>query len=149
MADTTFIKKEIEPCVRGWLAKQFTGHRFCEKPIALTTGRRHEFDAVSEDDTIVGDILSSRAQTRTGNENTGGVRKALLDLLYLNLLPPNVQRVLVFTDDGFRKLIKKRIKGLEVHPICMLLCPLPDALQDELKKVLNKASHLQRAVGEG
>ncbi len=92
MADTTKIKTVIEPYVRDWLSKQFAGHVFKEKPIQLTTGASYTFDAVTEDASIAAAILSNRAKTRTGRENTGGVRKALSEIGYFKAAPERVKK---------------------------------------------------------
>ena len=146
MADTTFIKKEIEPYVRKWLGGEFPGHRFDEKPVSVGESTEHKFDAVAKDGTIVGDILTSRARTRTGRENTGAVRKACNDVELLNKLPPGKQRVLVFTDGDFCALIKKRANRHGLGQIQMLVCRLPDNLQRQLTKVLDDASAEQRSA---
>ena len=113
MADTTFTKRELEPYVRDWLSKGLRRRKFDERPVSLGSwGGTHRFDAVSEDETIVGNILSNRASTRTGRENTGGVKKALNDIQLLNLLPPSVQTVMVFTDGDFCRLVCRRSKLL-------------------------------------
>jgi predicted nuclease of predicted toxin-antitoxin system len=149
MADTTFVKRTIEPYVRGWLEKQFPGHKFAEKAVPLRGGGKYKFDAVSEDETVVGNILSNRAKTRTGRENSGAVLKALKDIQYLTKLRRKVQPVLVFTDKDFQELMLRRGSRVEVRKIRTLVCPLPDHLQDKLVRVLDSASHEQRAAGEG
>ena len=147
MADTTFIKREIEPYVREWLSKELVGHKFEERPLLVApTGGMYKFDAVSEDETIVGNILSNRPFTRTGRENTGGVRKALIDFQLLSLLPQSIQPILLFTDKGFCALVRKRTKRFGQERIRMMVCPLPDYLQAGLTKMLNKASQEQRAA---
>ena len=149
MADTTFIKREIEPYVRERLSKEFAGHKFEERPLPLSlAGGMHKFDAVSEDKTIVGNILSNRPFTRTGRENTGGVKKVLNDFHLLSLLPQSIQPILVFTDGDFCVLARKRSKRFGQERIRMLVCPLPDHLQAKLTKVLNTASQEQRAANE-
>ena len=97
MVDTTKIKTVIEPYVRDWLSKQFPGHVFKEKPIQLKTGESYTFDAVAEDASIVVAILSNRAKTKTGRENTGAVRKALLEICYLKAAPESVKKVMIRT----------------------------------------------------
>ena len=148
MADTTFIKREIEPYVLKWLSKEFASHKFEEQPLPLSpAGGVHKFDAVSEDKTIVGSILSNRPFTSTGRENAGAVRKVLNDFHLLSLLPQSIQPILVFTDGDFCALARKRTKRFGQERIRMLVCPLPDNLQAELTKVLNAASQEQRAAG--
>ena len=146
MADTTKIKTVIEPYVRGWLSKQFPGHIFEEKYVELATGENYAFDAVAEDGSIVAAILCNRAVTRTGRENTGGVRKALVELGYLKAVAAGVEKVMVFTDDGFCHLIQRRARRLGTGPIQMMVCPLLPALGVLLKEILDKASREQRAA---
>lgn len=146
MVDTTKIKTVIEPYVRDWLSKQFPGHVFKERPIPLKTGESYSFDAVAEDASIVVAILSNRAKTKTGRENTGGVRKALLEICYLKAAPESVKKVMVFTDDDFYQLIRRRASRLGTEPIQMMVCKLPSHLEAGLRKILDKASHEQRAA---
>jgi hypothetical protein len=146
MADTTKIKTVIEPYVRNWLSKQFPGHVFKEKPIHLTTGESYTFDAVAEDASVVAAILSNRAKTRTGRENTGGVRKALTEISYLKAAPEGARKVMVFTDDNFCQLIRRRASRLGTETIQMIVCTLPPHLEVLLKKILDEASHEQRAA---
>ncbi len=146
MVDTTKIKTVIEPYVRNWLSEQFPGHVFKEKRIRLTTGESYTFDAVAEDASIVAAILSNRAKTRTGRENTGGVRKALTEISYLKATPEGVKKVMAFTDDDFCQLMRRRASRLGTESIQMIVCKLPPHLKTELREILDKASHEQRAA---
>ena len=148
MADTTKIKTVIEPHVRNWLSNQFPGHVFEKKRVQLASGGSHKFDAVAEDGSIVAAFLCNRARTRTQRENTGGVREALTDLSYLQGLPAGVQKVMVFTDDSFCHLIRRRASRLVTEPVQMMICTLPPRLETLLGEILDKASHEQRAAGE-
>lgn len=58
MADTTYLKKELEEFVRRKLALKYW-MPFEKKFLKLRTGGRHEFDAVSENERIVVSIKSS------------------------------------------------------------------------------------------
>lgn len=144
MADTTPIKTQIEPYVRQWLGREFPGLVFTEQPLPLTSGP-HDFDAVREDKAVVAAILCSRPKTRTGRENTGSVRKALVDVGYLKQLPSETVKVLVFTDLGFRDLIGRRAKRMGIDDIQLLVCELPPGLKELLKQVLDEASREQKA----
>ena len=148
MADTTKIKTVIEPYVRHWLSNQFHGHVFEKKRVQVASGGSHKFDAVAEDGSIVAAILCNRARTRTQRENTGGVRKALTDLSYLQGLPSGVKKVMVFTDDSFCNLIRHRASRLVTEPVQMMICTLPPHLETLLGEILDKASHEQRVAGE-
>lgn len=146
MADTTKIKTVIDPYVRSWLSEQFNGHVFEERPVQLTSGASYSFDAVAEDGSIVASILSNRAETRTGRENTGGVRKALTELGYLKAVPGKIERMMVFTDAGFCQLIRRRASRIGIESIKMIICILPPRLEALRKEILDKASHEQRAA---
>lgn len=86
-------------------------------------------------------ILSNRAKTRTGHENIGGVRKALSEISYLKAAPKRAQKVMVFTNDDFCQLIKRRAARLGTESIQMMVCKLPTHLEAELREVLDKASY--------
>ena len=151
MADTTYITNTVEPYVRKWLSSQFAGHAFSGRPVHLVTGGDYKFDAVSSDESdesIVGNILSNRPTTRTGWENTGAVRKALNDIQYLERLPSGVTRVLVFTSEGFRDLIRRRGRRVGAGDIRMLVCPLPAEMRNKLEEVLDAASWEQRSADQ-
>ena len=144
MADTTKLKTEVEPYVCQWLSGRFPGHVFRKRPVSLVTGATHEFDAVADDESVVGAVLCNRARTSTGNENTGGVRKAGNDVSYLRLLPHHVKKLMVCTDPGFCELIRRRTARLGVEDIDLIVCPLPPRLAKVVTDVLDQASREQR-----
>ena len=146
MANTLLIKTQIEPYIQTWLTETFPDHVFSEEEILLNSGGHHKFDAVSEDGSIVAAILCNRPKTRTGRENTGGVRKALGDIALLNLLPPSTARLMVFTDTGFHDLIRRRGGGKGIAQIQTMVCLLPADLEALLEKILDGASLEQRAA---
>ncbi len=143
MADTQFIKRVIEPHMREWLETQFPGSAFAERSVQLPMGS-FKFDAVSVDESVVAVFLSSRPKTSTGNENTGGVRKALNDIQYLKLVSART-RLAVFTDNRFRDLIRTRSKRIGCGGIDFVHCVLPNELQRQLDDVLDSASTEQRS----
>ena len=146
MADTTKIKTKIEPYVQGWLLVQFPGHDFSKKRVMLSTGKSYEFDAVSKDGSIVGAILCNRPKTRTGRENTGAVSKARNDVQSLELLPPAVKKLMVFTDAEFCRLVRRRAARFGAESIHMMVCALPPSLANCLGQILDEASKEQRAA---
>ncbi|RJO62404.1 MAG: hypothetical protein C4542_04070 [Dehalococcoidia bacterium] len=143
MASTTVIKTTIEPYVCHWLAAQYPGHIFKERDIF-----GFKYDAVSEDGSIVGEILCNRPKTRTGNENTGGVRKALQNVSGLKQSPGNCKKIMVFTDVEFMELIRRRASRFGIESISMMVCKLPPKLESLLTDMLDRASREQRAAGE-
>ncbi len=145
MANTTLIKTLIEPYVREWMATEFPGHQFKETRVHLISGGNHKFDAVSEDGTIVAEILSNGAKTRGGNENTGGVRKAEGDLLRFFGIDDQTKKILVFTDPAFLDLIRRRTAGLGIERLTLVHCKLPAKLESKLQETRKSASEEQRA----
>jgi len=113
----------------------------------LTTGRSYSFDAVSEDGSIVVAILCNRAKTRTGRENTGGVRKALAELAYLKLTISSVaERIMVFTNPEFSELIRRRASRVGMGSVRIIVCALPPDMDSLLCEILDEASCEQRAA---
>jgi len=146
MADTSRIKKVIEPYIQGWLSTKFPGHTFRERRVMLRTGHTYSFDAASEDGSIVAAILCNRAKTRTGRENIGGVRKALAELAYLKQTSEATQRAMVFTDTGFSELIRRRANRAGMGNIHIVVCTLPPNLGSLLREILDEASYEQHAA---
>jgi hypothetical protein len=144
LTDTNKIKKIIEPYIRNWLSIQFPGHIFKEKTVFIGSGE-HKFDAVAEDGSIIGAILCNRPKTRSGNENTGAVRKALNDISYLKLLSKNVKKFMIFTDSDCCDLIRRRSARLDTGNISMVVCKLPARLELLLLSILNAASSEQKS----
>lgn len=58
MADTVYLKRGVEQYVRGTLCEEY-GVKFSSKILTLVTGGTHEFDAVSEDGTVVAAIKAA------------------------------------------------------------------------------------------
>lgn len=104
------------------------------------------FDAVSRDRQNVGAILCNRPRTRTGRENTGGVRKALAEVEHMKLLPSNVSKIMVFTDSEFSNLVQRRASRFGTADIRFLVCPLPPDKEMFLKRILDEANKEQRAA---
>ena len=149
MANTTFIKNQVEPFVQRWLEDEGYGERLEERKVELASKMYYNFDAVTEDGSVVAAILSNRAETRGGNENTGGVRKALTEIAWLSAVKkPGARRLMVFTDADFMELITKRSRRLGDVKTKFLFCRLPEVLQSGLAEVLAAASKEHKAAGD-
>jgi len=146
MVNTLKIKSDIEPAVRDWLKREIGDDTLEERPVTLPSGGSYKFDAVSQDGQFVGAILCNRAKTRTGRENTGGVRKALAEVEHLKLLPVSVSKIMVFTDPHFSNLVQRRASRFGITDIRFLVCPLPTDKEALLKRILDEASQEQRAA---
>lgn len=148
MANTQYIKEIVEPHLRKWLGQRYQVHDLQEREVQLATGGRHKFDAVSDDGKVVADFVSNRPKTRTGRRNSGGTRKALVDLLVLNLLPSESSGVLVFTDADFKTEIEGQAERLGIRGVRLVVCSLPDGIQRGLDDTLRASSSEQRAAGD-
>lgn len=138
MANTRYLTVEVENYVRDELAKRF-GVSFSKRFLTLTTGGKHEFDAVSDDRRVVASIKATSAKTAGGNLPQGKFNNALSEIYYLSLVEAP-QRMLVLTFPPFRELLVKKIDGALVDGVTIECVPLPADMQSEVDHVLSKAS---------
>jgi len=146
MVNTSKIKTEIEPAVRNWLKAEIGDDTLEERPVTFPSGGSYKFDAVSQDGRTIGAILCNRAKTRTGRENTGGVKKALAEVEHLKLLRGDINKIMVFTDPDFSNLIQRRASRFGIADIRFLICLLPPDKKVLLNRILDEASQEQRAA---
>ncbi len=135
MADTNFIKKEIEPYVLQKLVKLY-GQQF--KPLFLPVGvesdgkpRKHEFDAVSDDSRIVAGIKSSTGKTSGGKRPTAKIATAYKEMYFLSLVKAD-HKLLVITDPEFLEILIKEFRGILPPSTAIIHIPLPTELQEKM-----------------
>jgi hypothetical protein len=110
MADSTVTIK-IEDWVRNVWMKNAYGQSFSKKILVLNTGGNYEFDAVSEDNKIVGLISTSSAFTASGNRAPGPNRKIKADILYFTMIMAE-RKLLVFTEDNlYKEFVSEKKNG--------------------------------------
>ena len=74
----------------------------------MKVGGKFEFDAVSEDESIVVCISTSKGITSGGNVPSAKIQKIRSDALWFYMLEkPPKKKVLAFTDKGMHDLIQK------------------------------------------
>lgn len=112
MTDTRSLSR-VEEYVRGQLELRY-GQPFHSEDLALVHGGRHEFDAVSEDRTIVGQIKSHKGTTAGGRANIGGLHAAAEELFWLGQVAAG-KRLLVVTDSDFRSRLTSKV-GASLPP---------------------------------
>ena len=144
MAKTIELKTKVEPFVRKWLEKSYPGHTFTPKALPLRRKRDgtyavHEFDAVSEDNSIVASIKSHSWLTSGGNLPAGKIGQIYQSLYFLNLVDAKT-KLLIFTDAGTYEGFIAVSDGKVADGIGIKLCSLPQELQLLLNKVRQKAS---------
>jgi hypothetical protein len=85
MANTAILRYKVEPLVRAALAEEFL-QRFSSQVLTLPGGAVREFDAVSDDGTVVASIKTRPGLTSGGNIPGGKINGCIADLYYLSLL---------------------------------------------------------------
>ncbi len=137
MADTRFLKTEIEDHVRVWLAEKFA-QLFVSKfvPLRGVQGkpRTHEFDAVSEDGSTVCSIKTASWKTSSGKRGAGKVQGAYTELYFLDHAEAK-QKYLVLTDPAFFECFKRETEGRLADGLALLHCPLPAELCAEIARI--------------
>ena len=138
MADTRYLTTTVEDYVRSVLAQKH-GTTFEKVSLTLTTGGKHEFDAVSADRAIVASIKATSGKTASGKMPQGKFNNALAELYYLSLVEAP-QRMLVLTYPPFAALLKTKIAGALPSGIVIETVPLPPDMQTIVDRVLAVAS---------
>jgi len=138
MANTSYLRKVVERYVRSQLQEEY-GQPFASVVLPLTTGGTHEFDAVSEDGTIVVSIKSSSGLTATGRNPSGKIKDSIAELYFLSLVPA-VERQLILTTPAFFDIFMKVMKNKIAPGISVRRIPLPVDIQLEVDKIVAGAS---------
>ena len=138
VANTSYLRREVEPYIRGRLAEEFS-QPFSAQVLLLRPGGRHEFDAVASDRTVVASIKAASGLTSGGRIPDGKIKNCLAELYYLSLVDAPVRRLVlttpVFYDIFVRKSVGAIADGIEV--VCV---PLPAAMQQMVDQVVRAAS---------
>jgi hypothetical protein len=127
MADTRFLKTKVENHVREWLAEKFR-QTFRSKFLPLCgvqgNSKKHEFDAVSEDGSIVCSIKTASWKTSGGKRGSGKVQGAYTELYFLDHVEA-AQKFLILTDSQFFECFKRETEGRLANGLALLHCSLP------------------------
>ena len=140
MANTVYLKREVESYVRGKL-RSIYGEEFISKNLRLEPGGDHEFDAVSESGRIVVAIKSSSGRTAGGRIPSGKIKDSIAELYYLSLVQAE-ERILVLTSKDFYEILSNTLeqKGRLGHDLKLLFVGLPPDMQSKVNVVQRKAS---------
>ena len=131
MADTR-VQIEVEDWVRrNWMQSHF-GMRFSRERLRLRSGGVFDFDAVSEDRTIVATISTSGARTSGGKYAVGKILKLRSDMLFLVMVEAK-RRVVVLTEQDMCAQCEKELAGGRVpHGIEFAHAAIPEELRKKL-----------------
>lgn len=138
MANTAILRYKVEPVIRAGLEEEFL-QPFTSQVLTLPGGAVREFDAVSDDGTVVVSIKTSSGLTCGGNIPSGKINGCIADLYYLSLVDAPVRR-LVLTNPEFHEIFTKRIAGALPEGVEVKLLPRPPELQAEVDGVIREAS---------
>jgi hypothetical protein len=138
MADTSYLRREVESHVRAQLAVQHD-QSFSSQFLTLRTGGRHEFDAVSADGQIVAGVKAASGLTAGGRIPSGKINSSLAELYYLSLVEAPI-RLLILTNPEFHEIFLKKTSGAIADGITVVCMPLPEAMQAEVDAVVRRAS---------
>lgn len=132
MADTRAYG-EAERWVRDQgLPALYPGHRFEKLDLAVGTRRNgdlayHEFDAVSDDRSIVASIKASSGLTTGGKLPVGKTKDSYAELHFLSLVKAP-HRILVLTDPEFHRIFTEVSDGRLPAGVKVVHLPLPPEL---------------------
>jgi hypothetical protein len=126
MADTRYLKSIVEDHIRAWLKDKF-GQSFASTCLPLIgvqgIARTHEFDAVSEDGTIVCSIKTASWKTSGKKRGSGKVQGAYTELYFFSLVQAT-QKILILTDPEFFECFTRETSGRLTNEVALLHCPL-------------------------
>lgn len=133
MADTS-AQKKAELWVTGhFLPQRFDGITFSEQTVPLVWGGEFAFDAVSNDQSIIGLISTSAAKTSGGKQATSKIQKLKCDTLYLMNVSVPCRKLLVFSERSMLEFFQKDItKGRFPNNIELLHAELPAEILAEV-----------------
>ena len=140
MADTR-VQLEVEDWIRrNWMPTRFGGTKFSRERLPLRSGGVFDFDAVSEDRSIVATISTSGSKTSGGKHAVGKILKLRSDMLFLTLVEAK-QRIIVLTETDMFEQCKKEAAGGRVPKEIEFVCaPIPEQLRKLLIAARLKAS---------
>ena len=139
MANTRVLTVDVENFVRSELKRTY-GEPFTKQRLPLGGGKGlHEFDAVSNDRSIVASVKSSSGMT-SGNKNPSGkISSAIAEMYFLSLVDSST-RLLVLTNPDFFAIMIKTMKDRMGHSIEIVYTALPDNLMKLASRTHTNAS---------
>ena len=140
MADTRAQKKGESWVLSDFLPKRY-GVPFAGQKVSLAWGGKFDFDAVSSDGSIIGNISTSSARTARSKLATAKIQKIKCDTLYLLHARGAKQRLLIFTEADMLRHFEKEVRnGRFPKGVKLLHVALPATLQREVESARKVAS---------
>lgn len=133
MANTSAQKKAELWIVGHYLPAHFDGLLFEERKVSLKWGGVFAFDAVSEDQSIIGLVSTSAAVTAGNNLATAKIQKLKCDTLYLTNVARPCRKLLIFSESSMIKQFQKEVEARRFpKDIELIHAELPDELHQEV-----------------
>lgn len=139
MADTR-IQLEVEDWIRrNWMPTHF-GKKFSRERLKLRSGGVFDFDAVSDDGSIVATISTSGSRTSGMKYAVGKILKLRSDMLFLTLVQAE-RRVIVLSEQDMFDQCQKEVAGGRVPEEIEFACAqIPEELRLRLIAARERAS---------
>lgn len=138
MANTRYLTMQVEEHIRSVLAEQF-GQPFTKERLTLEPGGHHEFDAVSQDRTVIASVKSASGRTSGGRVPAGKVKDCIAELYFLTLVEAPT-RALVLTSRDMYDILTRTLRGRLARGLSLLHFPLPPDMQALASQVHGRAS---------
>jgi hypothetical protein len=114
--------------------------KFSRERLPLRSGGVFDFDAVSDDHSVVATISTSGSKTSGGKHAVGKILKLRSDMLFLTMVEAK-RRLIILTEPDMFDQCKKEATGGRVPPEIEFACAIiPDELRVRLVAARNKAS---------
>jgi hypothetical protein len=132
MADTR-IQPEVEDWVRrNWMSREFRT-KFSRERLRLRSGGVFDFDAVSEDHSIVATVSTSGSRTAGGKTAVGKMLKLRSDMLFLTMVENAQRRMVVLTEPDMYEQCRREFASGRVPPEIEFVCAaIPEELRARL-----------------
>ena len=139
MADTR-IQLEVEDWIRrNWMLRHF-GKKFSRERLKVRSGGVFDFDAVSDDGSIVATISTSGSKTSSMKNAVGKILKLRSDMLFLTMVQAE-RRIIILSETDMFEQCKKESAGGRVPPEIEFMCAeIPEELRARLVAARLKAS---------
>jgi hypothetical protein len=137
---SSHVQMECEKwIVEAWLPEKY-GIPFQKKKLTLQGRGKFEFDAVSADEKIIGNISTALALTYRGQVGSGKKSKLRADCLMLSLGSAE-RKLMILTESCMHRMaLNEQIEGRLPLDIEFLLVELPSSLKGRLCVSRDKAS---------
>lgn len=134
------IQIEIENWIRTNSLPEMYHQRFFPMHLRLETGGYFDFDAVSEDSSIVANISTSNSVTASGKNASAKIQKLRSDMLFLIMTTVKTRLIVLTEKDMYDFCSQEKLNGRVPSGIDFVHVEIPSALKELLQKAKKSAS---------